>query len=64
MLFVHSRLGSHVDVENMKALLKGLEFDVSVHKNLHLGQFFKVITEFCSNKMHQEADMAVVVILR
>ena len=48
----------------MKALLKGLEFDVTVHKNLHLGQFLKVITEFCSNKMHQEADMAVVVILR
>ena len=48
----------------MKALLQGLEFDVTVHKNLHLAQFFKEITEFCCNKMHQEADMAVVVILR
>jgi hypothetical protein len=58
------RFGSNVDVENMKALLCGLDFDVTVHKNLHLAQFFKQITEFCSNKMHKEADMAVVVILR
>eukprot|EP00090_Calanus_glacialis_P014030 TRINITY_DN22662_c0_g1_i2.p1 TRINITY_DN22662_c0_g1~~TRINITY_DN22662_c0_g1_i2.p1 ORF type:complete len:378 (-),score=117.05 TRINITY_DN22662_c0_g1_i2:158-1291(-) len=57
------RFGSHVDVENMKALLQGLEFDVTVHKNLQLGQFFKQVTEFCSNKMHEEADMTVVVIL-
>merc|ERR1719422_945208 len=57
------RYGSHVDVENMKSLLQGLEFDVTVHKNLQLGPFFKVITEFCCNKMHQEADMTVVVIL-
>jgi len=57
------RFGSHVDVDNMRALLKGLEFDVTVHKNLQLAQFFKVITEFCCNKMHEEADMAVVVIL-
>ena len=48
----------------MKALLQGLEFDVTVHKNLQLGQFFKQVTEFCSNKMHDEADMTVVVILR
>ena len=58
------RFGSQVDVENMKALLQGLEFDVTVHKNLELAQFFKEITEFCCNKMHQEADMTVVVILR
>jgi len=57
------RFGSDVDVENMKALLKGLEFDVTVHKNLQLAQFFKKITEFCCNKMHQEGDMAVLVIL-
>jgi len=57
------RFGSHVDVDNMRALLQGLEFDVTVHKNLQLTQFFKVITEFSSNKMHQDADMAVVVIL-
>merc|ERR1719422_1431901 len=57
------RYGSHVDVENMKSLLQGLEFDVTVHKNLQLGSFFKEITEFCCNKMHQEADMTVVVIL-
>jgi len=57
------RYGSHVDVENIKSLLQGLEFDVTVHKNLQLGAFFKEITEFCCNKMHQEADMAVVVIL-
>jgi len=44
-------------------LLKGLEFDVAVHRNLHLAAFFKVITEFCCNKMHKEADMTVVVIL-
>ena len=48
----------------MKALLTGLEFDVLIEKNLHLSQFFEVITEFCNNKRHQEADMTVVVILR
>jgi len=57
------RFGSDVDVVNMKSLLEGLDFNVSVFKNLRLGPFFKVITEFCSNKMHQEADMAVLVIL-
>lgn len=57
------RLGSAVDVENMKALLQGLGFDVTVHKNLELGQFYKEITEFCCSKLHQEADMAVIVIL-
>ena len=59
-------------------MLKGLEFDVAIHRNLHLAAFFKVgfyeridlssdhqvITEFCCNKMHKEADMAIVVILR
>merc|ERR1719234_1280585 len=40
-----------------------LEFDVAIHRNLHLAAFFKVITEFCCNKMHKEADMTVVVIL-
>jgi len=58
-----TRTGSNVDVENLSSLLKGLEFDVTVHKNLHLAAFFKVITEFCCNKMHTEADMTVVVIL-
>jgi len=57
------RHGSNVDVENLEALLKGLDFDVTVHKNLHLAAFFKVITEFCCNKMHEEADMTIVVIL-
>ena len=76
------RVGSDIDVENLSELLKGLEFDVAVHRNLHLATFFKVsiiavkiqtnhlmmfvqvITEFCCNKMHKEADMAIVVILR
>jgi len=57
------RVGSDIDVENLSELLKGLEFDVAVHRNLHLAAFFKVITEFCCNKMHKEADMAIVVIL-
>jgi len=57
------RIGSDVDVENLSQLLKGLEFDVAIHRNLHLAAFFKVITEFCCNKMHKEADMAIVVIL-
>jgi hypothetical protein len=57
------RLGSNVDVENLGNLLKGLEFDVTVHKNLTLAGFFKVVTEFCCNKLHTEADMTVVVIL-
>jgi len=57
------RFGSNVDVQNMKALLTGLEFDVLIEKNLHLSQFFEVITEFCSDKRHKEADMTVVVIL-
>jgi len=57
------RIGSDVDVENLSQLLKGLDFDVAIHRNLHLAAFFKVITEFCCNKMHKEADMAVVVIL-
>jgi len=57
------RFGSHVDVENLIQLLEGLSFDVTVEKNLHQGLFYKVITEFCSNKMHQESDMAIVVIL-
>merc|ERR1712222_91583 len=66
------RIGSDVDVENLSQLLKGLEFDVAIHRNLHLAAFFKVgfyeridlssdhevITEFCCNKMHKEADMA------
>ena len=59
-----SRIGSNVDVENMKALLFGLEFDVTVEKNLHSANFFEVITKFCTDERHQEADMAVVVILR
>ena len=57
------RFGSDVDVENLRALLKGLEFDVTVHKNLALGPFYREITEFCCNKMNAEADMAIVVIL-
>lgn len=58
-----TRLGSNVDLENLRSLLKGLDFDVTVHKNLHLAAFFKVITEFCCNKLHKEADMTVVAIL-
>ena len=58
------RLGSDVDVENMKALLLGLQFDVTIHKNLQLAQLLTVVTQFSSNYQHQEADMAVVVILR
>lgn len=57
------RFGSHVDVENLVQLLQGLSFDVTVHKNLHQGLFYKVITEFCQNKIHEESDMTVVVIL-
>ena len=48
----------------MNALLTGLDFDVLIEKNLHLSQFFEVITEFCSDERHKEADMTVVVILR
>jgi len=58
-----SRTGSNVDLENLRSLLKGLEFDVTVHKNLHLAAFFKVITEFCCNKSHKEGDMTIVAIL-
>ena len=58
------RLGTDVDVDNLTALLKGLEFDVTVRKNLGLRQFYREITEFCCNKMHAEADMTIVVILR
>ena len=36
------RIGSDVDVENLSELLKGLEFDVAIHRNLHLAAFFKV----------------------
>ena len=57
------RLGSDVDAENLRALLRGLEFDVTVHKNLALGPFYREITDFCCNKMNAEADMAIVVIL-
>jgi len=57
------RLGTDVDVENLKSLLKGLEFDVTVHRNLALQAFYREITEFCSNKLHAEADMTIVVIL-
>lgn len=57
------RLGTDVDRDNLVALLKGLEFDVTVHRNLGLGPFYREITEFCCNKLHAEADMAIVVIL-
>jgi len=57
------RFGSHVDVQNLTQLLKGLSFDVTVHKNLPQATFYKVITEFCKNKMHYEANMAIVAIL-
>ena len=30
------KYGLYVDVENIKALLLGLEFDVTVHQTLHL----------------------------
>jgi len=57
------RFGSHVDVDNLTQLFTGLSFDVVVHKNLPQATFYKVITEFCANKMHNESDMAVVAIL-
>ena len=57
------RLGTDVDVENLVQLLKGLEFDVTVKSNLALTPFFREVTEFCCNKLHAEADMAIVVIL-
>lgn len=57
------RLGSHVDVSNLTQLLEGLQFTVSVQKDLSIRQFYKAITEFCNNKMHEECDMAVVAIL-
>ena len=41
------RIGSDVDVENLSQLLKGLEFDVAVHRNLHLAAFFKVGYLYC-----------------
>ena len=58
------RFGSNVDVQNMNALLTGLDFDVLIEKNLHLSQFFEVITEFCSDERHKAADMTVVIIPR
>ena len=57
------RLGTDVDVENLVQLLKGLEFDVTLKRNLALTPFFREITEFCCNKLHAEADMTIVVIL-
>lgn len=57
------RLGTDVDVENLVELLKGLEFDVTLKRNLALTPFFREVTEFCCNKLHAEADMAIVVIL-
>ena len=57
------RLGTDVDVENLVQLLKGLEFDVTLKQNLALTPFFREVTDFCCNKLHAEADMAVVVIL-
>ena len=47
---------SHVHVQ-------GLEFEVRVHRDLALGPFYREVTEFCSSKLHSEADMAIVVIL-
>ena len=34
-----------------------------VHRDLALGPFYREVTEFCSSKLHSEADMAIVVIL-
>ena len=42
---------------------QGLEFEVRVHRDLALGPFYREVTEFCSSKLHSEADMAIVVIL-
>jgi len=57
------RQGSHVDVDNLSQLLEGLQFDVQVHHDLQLYQFYRVVTEFCNNKRHSSSDMAVVAIL-
>ena len=43
--------------------VQGLEFEVRVHRDLALGPFYREVTEFCSSKLHSEADMAIVVIL-
>ena len=34
-----------------------------VHRDLALGPFYREVTEFCSSKLHSDADMAIVVIL-
>ena len=42
-----------------------VSFIVVKIQTIHLMMFvLQVITEFCCNKMHKEADMAIVVILR
>jgi len=57
------RLGSHVDVENLKSLLEQLSFDVRVFKDLSQANFYKELSEFANWKLHAEANMAVVGIL-
>jgi len=57
------RFGSHVDVSNLSQLLEGLQFSVTVQKDLSIRSFYKAITEFCNNKAHEESDMTVVAIL-
>jgi len=61
---IHERRhGSHVDVENLKALLEQLGFTVQVCKDLSQANFYKELSEFASSKLHKEANMAVVGIL-
>ena len=57
------RFGSGVDVINLVSLLKQLHFEIRLFKNLGLANFFKEVTEFCTDTTHLEADMAVIVIL-
>ena len=48
---------------HLAAFFKVSLIAVEIQTN-HLMMFVQVITEFCCNKMHKEADMAIVVILR
>eukprot|EP00088_Acartia_fossae_P053910 TRINITY_DN6158_c0_g1_i2.p1 TRINITY_DN6158_c0_g1~~TRINITY_DN6158_c0_g1_i2.p1 ORF type:complete len:437 (-),score=95.93 TRINITY_DN6158_c0_g1_i2:1072-2382(-) len=57
------RLGSHVDVYNLKNLLEQLSFDVRVFKDLARANFYKELSEFASYKLHAQANMAIVAIL-
>ena len=55
--------GENFTVTSSQVHAQGLEFEVRVHRDLALGPFYREVTEFCSSKLHSEADMAIVVIL-